>query len=123
MVMDDKWFASVGARLAEIERESAQRYAQMRSPDGVDTSLFLHPKIMKSEFWAATDHMALADWFDWEPNYFPTAYVKHIRSRSLRYGRAMALRPYSQQKSKIENQETLVARIVLLQLVEDLLLR
>lgn len=105
--MDDKWFKSVNARLREIEAEHAARY---------NMPLFHHETIRNSQYWHHSDWQATKEWFDWSANRFPNTYLRWLRTESIESMETIAGRPYRSDGDKIENQRTLMARIVALKL-------
>lgn len=119
--MDDKWFIYVGGKLAKIESENAKRYSKISR-----RTLIHHPMIVSSQYWHATDADVFEDCFDWHLTRYPYAYVKTLTRVSWAVLRDVAQRPYRADISfaqmregaelQIENQKTLVARLLILQL-------
>lgn len=115
--MDQKWFTAVREKLEQIEHENSQRFGKLNP-----RSLVSHPLIMSSSFWHASDAQATADDFDWNSSRYPHAYVKALNRESFSAVKSLAVRPYDLiqrdqiETQRIENQKTLVSRILFLQL-------
>jgi hypothetical protein len=116
--MDDVWFNDVGRRLQEIEQEKINHLAGTHE---INRDLHLHPLIIHSRFWHKTDEFVSCEYFDWQAPRYPTQYHHHLKRESESALLVLAERAYhgtlySLIENKVENQKTLMARIILLKI-------
>ena len=118
MPMDHEWFKTVNQRLAELELQKAQRYGLQKGT--IDRELHLHPMISSSRYWHRSDETACSECFDWSYPRFPGQYLRYIQRETKAMIDSLAMRPYYlnvADNMMIENQKTLMARIIMLNLV------
>jgi len=120
--VDHAWFNDVGRRLRELEQEKIKRLA---SAGEVNRDLHQHPLIIHSRFWHTSDEFVSREYFDWQAPRFPTQYHHHLKRESESALLVLAERSYhgtlyslieNKENWMIENQKTLMARIILLKI-------